>query len=122
MKIKKHCKGCAYGGWFNSAKGYASCDCPENVNSFCIKHLGQNEFVVSCNNWEEENNCEHFIPNVNDEDSIEEDTYSTTDLSVKCPYCNRENTIFDVDQSGQSDIVECEFCGKEFGYSWGGLY
>ena len=90
--MKKSCKNCFYSGWFNPKNKYASCDCPQNENSFRIKHLGQNEFVVNCENWEEEIDCEHFIPNVNDEDSIEEDTYSITDLSIKCPHCNKEYT------------------------------
>lgn len=120
--IKKCCCNCAYGGWFNPTEKHASCDCVINKERFSIKHLNKNEFVVKCNDWEEENHCKHFIPQVNDEDYIEEDTYSITNLTIKCPYCNLENEVYEVDQSGQSDIIECEHCGKEFGYSWGGLY
>lgn len=120
-KLKKCCSECAYGGWFSPSNKIASCDCEENDKRFITTHLMHNDMVVECEDSRAENMCEHFIPNAIDDD-IEEDTYSITNLSIKCPYCNEENGIYDVDQSGHSDIIECDHCGKKFGYSWGGLY
>lgn len=115
-KIEKCCRNCAYNDWFSPTEKQASCKCEEKENRLAVKQfINKLEYVAKCDDWEDENNCEHFVPRVDEED------IEITNLSIKCPHCNKENSIYEVDQSGQSDIVECEYCGKKFGYSWRGL-
>lgn len=60
--------------------------------------------------------CEDFVQCVElDDNSI--DTYSRTDIHVKCPKCGEVYDEYDIEYEKRY-IVECEECGTKFAFDY----
>lgn len=113
--MKCCCENCKYGGFFSPTEHLASCDCKNKYGR--IKGYDSlfkiDRYYVERNSWDEEKDCDNFLPEV--ESEIEYET--KINIQTTCPFCKTNNTIYDEDLEGEATIC-CEECGKDYHTSW----
>ena len=116
MAMKPNCRRCFYGGLYDHNRQLASCDCG-NVTEQAITDFDplfkKERKYVSRKKWEEECECEHFIPHLSEsEGDYELEAVSTFNTSFDCPFCGEKLYVFDIGIEG-TEIITCDECGKQ---------
>lgn len=114
--MKCCCKNCAFGGGFKPKDKLADCYCEENpdrITKYC-EFWEQDKQYVKRNEWEEEVECEYFVPEV---EPTETEFVSHLNITYKCPYCGKEEYEYDMDMEDEMTII-CEECGKKYNVKW----
>ena len=116
MKIKASCKGCYYSGHYIPNKHLAYCRCEDVTEPIVIQLdplLGREERYVKRENWEDECNCEHFVPHLSEyNDDYELECVCTYETSFACPFCGETVDVWDLGIE-ETKIVTCDECGKQ---------
>ena len=115
MKIKPNCFKCYYGGLFSEKEHLASCRCEEVTEPTYVYHDFMESEIqcVARQNWEDECNCEHFMPNLKEsEDDYELEMRYSFSTSFDCPFCGNTIDVWDIDVE-EIKLVTCEECGRK---------
>lgn len=115
MKIKPNCRRCFYGGSYNHNKQLASCEC-ENVTEPTIINYDtmfkKERQYVSRKKWEDECDCEHFIPHLSEaEGDYELEAVYTFNTSFDCPFCGNTVYVWDIGIE-ETALITCDECEK----------
>ena len=115
MRIKPNCRRCFYCGSYDHNKRLASCRC-ENVTEPTIIELdplfNKERQYVSRKKWEEECDCEHFIPHLSEgEGDYELEAVSTFNTSFECPFCGNTVYVWDIGIE-ETALITCDECER----------
>ena len=99
----KECFHCFYGGSLHTDTNKVPCEL-------------FNQEVLN----EEAKNCIEFIPSVYLDNKEDVETIVEYIVHHKCPFCGKEDEIYDADAEG-TEIIECDNCSKKYDIS-GCLY
>ena len=110
--MNKHCMNCAYGGSHHIVHKW--CSCSNQLNQDRFKTNNEHSPMAVDENYHKK--CKLFMPHIElGSKDIEVDYHYN--VSHKCPYCENEDVLYDVDPEAD-EIIECENCGKEYKISW----
>ena len=114
--IKPNCRRCFYSGSYIHNKQLASCRCEKVTEPTVIENdplFGKPQQYVSRKEWEEECDCEHFMPQLSEvEGDYELEAVCTFSTSFACPFCG--NTIYVLDIGiEETEIITCDECRKQ---------
>lgn len=114
MRIKPNCQRCFYGGTYNPTKQLASCECEKVTTIIEYDPLFRKEREwVSRKKWEEECDCEHFIPLLSEADGdYELEAACTFSTSFECPFCGNTIYVWDIGFEEKTFII-CDECGRK---------
>lgn len=114
--MKPNCKKCFYGGTFKPNRSLASCSAPYPKEPSIIEYdeLFQRERTfVKRRNWDDECECNNFIPKLSETDGdFELEPVCTFSTDFECPFCGE---FVYVDNLGieETKLVTCGECGKQ---------
>lgn len=116
MKIKPNCQKCFYGGAYDHAERLASCKCENVTEPTIIKYdplFKKDRQYVSRKNWNDECDCEHFIPHLSEyDDDYELEPVCTYNAYFDCPFCGNAISVFDLGLE-ETEIITCDECEKQ---------
>lgn len=116
MKIKANCRKCYYGGLFDHDRQLASCECKNVTESTVIAFdplFKRERQYVSRKKWEEECDCEHFVPHLSeDEGDYDLEISCTFFTEFDCPFCGNTIYVYDIGYD-ETEIVTCDECEKQ---------
>ena len=124
MAIKPNCQRCFYGGAYNHNDQLATCECKNVTEPTIIKHdplFNKERQYVSRKKWEEECDCEHFIPHLSEaEGDYELEASCTFNTSFDCPFCGNTVDVWDIGIE-ETALVICDECGKQIAVEGKGI-
>lgn len=124
MKIKPNCRKCYYGAHYIQNKNLACCRCENVTEPTIIKFdpfFDREERYVKRVNWEDECDCEHFIPHLSESDGdYELEAVCTFQTSFACPFCGEEIDVYDLSIE-ETQIITCYECGKQIAVDGKGI-
>ena len=116
MKRKPNCQKCYHGGSFIPKEGLASCNSARITEPTVIKLdplFGKERQYVKRNNWNDECDCDHFIPYLSESDGdFELNEVCSFETYFDCPFCGDEIDVFDIDID-ETKLIMCGCCGKK---------
>ena len=124
MKMKPNCQRCYYSGIYDPKAHLASCDCKmvaeETVTKFDPLFRKERQYV-SRKEWDEERDCENFIPHLSEADGdYELEAICTFSTSFDCPFCGNKIYVYDIGIE-ETQIVTCDECEKEIAVQGKGI-
>lgn len=124
MKIKPNCRRCFYGGLYDHNKQLASCTCKDVTEPTIIDSdalFKQERQFVSRKKWEEECDCEHFIPHLSEaEGDYELEATCTFNTSFDCPFCGNTVYVWDIGVE-ETALITCDECEKQIAVEGKGI-
>ena len=116
MKIKPNCRRCFYAGVYSPSERLASCDCGNNTEQTIVKFdplFKKERNWVYRKEWEEECDCEHFIPHLSEgEGDYELEAVCSFSTSFECPFCGNTVNVWDIGIE-ETAIIICDECEKQ---------
>ena len=116
MKIKPNCRRCFYGGSYNHNERLASCECKNVTEPTIIKNdplFNKERQYVSRNKWEDECNCEHFIPRLSEaEGDYELEAFCVFNTSFDCPFCGNTVYVWNIGIE-ETAFITCDECENQ---------
>lgn len=124
MIIKPNCQRCYYGGLYDPKAHLASCDC-ENVREQTVIQFDplfkKERQYVPRKEWEDECDCEYFIPHLSEsEGDYELEAVCTFNTSFDCPFCGNTVYVWDIGW-GETEFITCDECEKEIAVEGKGI-
>ena len=124
MKIKPNCRRCFYGGLYNHNKHLAACECKDVTEPTIIDYdplFKKERQYVSRKKWEEECDCEHFIPYLSEgEGDYELEATCTFNTSFDCPFCGNTVYVWDIGIE-ETAFITCDECEKQIAVQGKGI-
>ena len=122
MRIKPNCQRCFYGGTYNPTKQLASCECEKVTTIIEYDPLFRKEREwVSRKKWEEECDCEHFIPQLSEAyGDYELEAVCTFNTSFECPFCGNTIYVWDIGFEEKAFII-CDECERKIAVQGKGI-
>lgn len=116
MEIKPNCRRCYYGGLFDHNRQLASCDCKTvtepTIIAFDTLFMKERQYV-SRKKWEDECDCDHFIPHLSETvGDYELEPVCSYNTEFDCPFCGETVYVYDIGVE-VTEIVTCDECGKQ---------
>lgn len=114
--MKAKCSDCYYSGCYIRNEHLVSCDCAditEPTVTYFDDMFKKERQCVHRENWDDECECECFIPQLSEENGDYELEQTTIfSANFDCPFCGYE---IDVDDIGieENIIVECPECERK---------
>mgnify|MGYP003290184638 CR=1 FL=1 len=122
--MKPNCRRCYYGGLFVHNRQLASCDCKNVTEPTFIVYdelFKIERQYVHRKNWEDECDCEHFIPHLSEaEGDYELEATCTFNTSFDCPFCGETVYVWDIGIE-ETAFVTCDECGKQIAVQGKGI-
>lgn len=116
MKIKPNCQRCYYGGVYSPSEKLASCDCENMAKQTIVKYdplFKKERQWVSRKEWEEEYDCQHFVPHLSEaEGDYELEPVCTFNTSFDCPFCGHTVFVWDIGIE-ETALITCDECEKQ---------
>ena len=116
MKIKPNCSRCYHGGVYSPSEQLASCVCINVAEQTIVKFdplFKKERQWVSRKEWEEECDCECFIPHLSEGDGdYELEPVCTFNTSFDCPFCGNTVYVWDIGIE-ETAIITCDECEKQ---------
>lgn len=116
MKNKPNCRRCFYGGAYNHNKQLATCECKNVTEPTIIDHdplFNRERQYVSRKKWEDECDCEHFIPHLSEgEGDYELEAVCTFNTSFACPFCGNTVYVWNIGIE-ETALITCDECEKQ---------
>lgn len=116
MAIKPNCRRCYYGGLFDHNRQLASCDAERVTEPVTIAFdplFQRDRKYVSRKEWEEECDCEQFIPHLSEsEGDYELEPVCAYNTEFDCPFCGETVYVYDIGIE-ETEIVTCDECGRQ---------
>lgn len=115
MKIKPNCEKCYYSGAFYNSEQLARCDCERGTEPtvyFYDKIFREIQQCVKRSRWDEECDCEQFVPILREDDGdfeLEEEIIYNTDFD--CPFCGERIYCDDISKC-DTKLIRCDNCDK----------
>lgn len=124
MAIKPNCQRCYYGGCFDHDRQLASCDCKTvtepTIIAFDTLFMKERQYV-SRKKWEDECDCDHFIPHLSEtEGDYELEPVCSYNTEFDCPFCGETVYVYDIGVE-ETEIVTCDECGKQIAVEGKGI-
>lgn len=115
-KIKPNCYNCYYGGSYAPNSHLASCNC-ENVTEPTVIELDplfdRERQYVKRKNWEDECDCEHFMPHLSEANGdFELETVCYFNANFDCPFCGENLDVYGLEVE-ETRFITCDECGKK---------
>lgn len=114
--IKPNCQKCYYTACFIPKSGLASCKCERITEPVIIeldKLMNKERRYVKRNKWDDECDCDCFIPDLSEaEQDFELEEVCTFETCFDCPFCGEEIYVDDIGFE-ETKLIECENCGKQ---------
>ena len=124
MKIKPNCRRCFYGGLYDPNKQLAACECKDVTEPTIIDYdplFKKERQYVSRKKWEEECDCEHFIPYLSEaEGDYELEATCTFNTSFDCPFCGNTVYVWDIGIE-ETAFITCDECEKQIAVQGKGI-
>jgi hypothetical protein len=100
---------------YNHNKQLASCRCESVTEPTIIDFdplFKQERQYVSRKRWEDECDCEHFIPHLSEgEGDYELEAVSTFNTSFECPFCGNTVYVWDIGME-ETELITCDECER----------
>lgn len=116
MEIKPNCRRCFYGGAYSHGEQLASCACENVTEQTVIKYdqlFKKERKYVPRKNWEDECDCEHFIPHLSEaEGDYELEPICTFNTSFDCPFCGNTVYVWGIGIE-ETAFITCDECEKQ---------
>ena len=124
MKIKPNCRRCFYGGSYIHKEQLASCECESVTEPTIIKTdtlFNKTRQYVTRESWEDECQCEHFIPHLSEaEGDYELEACCTFNTSFDCPFCGNTVYVYDIGIE-ETEIITCDECERKIAVQGKGI-
>lgn len=122
--MKANCRRCYYGGMYDHNRKLASCKC-ENVTEKAIIDFDplfkKTRKYVPRKKWEEECDCEHFIPHLSEyEGDYELEAVCLFNTSFECPFCGNTVYVWGIGIE-ETEIITCDECEKQIAVEGKGI-
>ena len=115
MKIKPNCRRCFHSGSYHHGKQLASCKCENVTEPITIELdpiLKKYRQYVSRKKWEEECDCEHFIPLLSEaEGDYELEAVCSFNTSFECPFCGNTIYVWEIGIE-ETALMVCDECER----------
>ena len=124
MKIKPNCQRCYYGGVYSPSEKLASCDCENMAKQTIVKYdplFKKERQWVQREEWEEECDCEHFIPHLSEANGdYELEPVCTFNTSFDCPFCGNTVYVWEIGLE-ETVLITCDECEKQIAVQGKGI-
>ena len=124
MEIKPNCRRCYYAGIYDPKAHLASCDCKMVTEQTVVQFdplFRKERQYVSREKWEDECDCENFIPHLSEaEGDYELEATCTFNTSFDCPFCGNTVYVWDIGIE-ETAIITCDECERQIAVEGKGI-